>query len=97
MKHLHDKVEKIDVRTAPPKEETAPSTDNSAAYGMGMMMTDTLMITNGGMGGYGGGYGAQGGIPDPYAQPPAAYGYGGGPTYGAPAYNNFGGNSGGYY
>jgi len=39
---------------------------------MGMMMTDTLMITNGGYGGapmYG-----NGGIPDPYSQP--AYGAG---------------------
>lgn len=97
MRHLHEKVDKIDVRTAPPKEEAAPASDNSAAYGMGMMMGDTLMITNGG--GYGGGYGAPGGIPDPYSQPAygAQMGYGGGPAYGAPAYNNFGGASGGYY
>ena len=51
VRHLHDKVHKIDERTAPPKEETT-TTDNSAAYGlgMGMMMNDTLMITNGGYG-----------------------------------------------
>jgi clathrin heavy chain len=100
VRHLHDKVSKIEERVTPPKEDTAPATDNSAAaYGLGMMMTDTLMITNGGgaVGSYGGMYGVSGGIPDPYAQQNAyggsqvGYGQQGSGVYGAP----YGG--GGYY
>ena len=101
MRHLHDKVAKIEDRTAPPKEEVAPTSDASAAYGMGMMMGDTLMITNGGGGvpGYGM-YGVPGGIPDPYAQQQQGYGaqqmYGQQTGYGAPVYNQ-GQGMGGYY
>jgi clathrin heavy chain len=96
VRHLHDKVSKIEEKVTPKEEPAAAVADNSAAaYGMGMMMTDTLMITNGG---YGGMYGAPGGIPDPYAQQQAygasqqmGYGMGGGyaPQYGA--------GTGGYY
>lgn len=90
VRHLHERVGTLETRTAPAKEESAPSVD-PAALGLGlppmMMGQDTLMITNGGYGaGYGGGFVAPGGIPDPYSTPaygmppnPAGYGgYGGG-------------------
>ncbi len=69
MRHLHDKVEVLEQRTEPPKEEETQAADaNAALYGgAGMMGQDTLMIQNGG---YAAGYGnpGAGGIPDPYAQ-----------------------------
>lgn len=89
MRHTHEKIEKIDARTAPPKQEEAQAEDNSAAvYGMGMMMNETLMIQNGPTAYVPGvAYGA-GNIPDPYAQP---QGYGNpsmnfGPAYGGGGY-----------
>lgn len=83
----------FETRTAPPKEEDTSAADAAAAmgYGLGMMGSDTLMITNAPsygkcnsfhfmffitISGYGGGYG-QSSIPDPYQQQPV-YGYGGG-------------------
>jgi clathrin heavy chain len=82
MRHLHDKVEVLESRTAPPKEEETQANDaNAALYGAGGMMgNDTLMIQNGGGGGgyvAGAGYGnpGAGGIPDPYAQPAYGGGY----------------------
>merc|ERR1711991_225952 len=77
IRHLHDKVEKIDDRTAPPKEESTAEADSAAMYGaMGMMMNDTLMITN--TPNYGMQYtpNPPGSIPDPYAQPQYGMGYG---------------------
>ena len=94
VRHLHDRVHVLETRTAPPKEEetVADATAAAMGYGMPLMMQDTLMITAGPAGGYGGGagYGGGGGypgggyaaqlppgsIPDPYAQP-QGYGYGG--------------------
>jgi len=79
IRHLHDKVNLFETRTAPPKEEDTSAADAAAAmgYGLGMMGNDTLLITNApSYGGYGGGYG-QSTIPDPYQQQPV-YGYGGG-------------------
>jgi clathrin heavy chain len=84
LKHLHDKVQNIDKRTAPPEEDTAAEEATAAAANpllMGnLMMTDTLMIQNGNA------YGQQqqaypqqggaGGIPDPYQQQQAGYGQG---------------------
>lgn len=50
MRHLHDRMNVLENRTAPPKEEDTSAADAAAAamgYGMGMMMgQDTLMITN---------------------------------------------------
>merc|ERR1711871_292018 len=80
MRHLHEKVEMIDTRTAPPKEETTSSaeSDSAAMYGaMGMgMMGDTLMITN--TPNYAMQYtpNPPGTIPDPYAQPHIGMNYG---------------------
>merc|ERR1711871_1078185 len=78
IRHLHDKVEKIDARTAPPKEEAqGAESDASAMYGaMGMMMNDTLMIANAPT--YAMQYtpNAPGTIPDPYAQPQYGMNYG---------------------
>ena len=86
VKHLNDKVEKIDARTAPPKEENNASDDAgvAAAYG-GMMMGDTLMLTN--TPNYAMQYtpNPPGTIPDPYAQPQM------GMPYGQPGYGQ------GYY
>jgi len=97
-RHLHDKVKTLDDRTAPPKVDTSAEEAAAAAaaaaglYGGGLMMGDTLMIANSAYGA--GGYGAPGGIPDPYSQP-QGYGMGG---YGAPgAYGGYGGGQGGYY
>lgn len=74
VRHLHDRLNVLETRTAPPKEEESVADATAAAmgYGMPLMMSDTLMITAGpvgGYGGYGGGYGAPlppGSIPDPY-------------------------------
>ena len=79
VRHLHDKVEKIDARTAPPKVENSASEDAAAAAaygGMGMMMGDTLMITN--TPNYAMQYtpNPPGTIPDPYAQPHIGMNYG---------------------
>ena len=77
-RHLHDRLNVLETRTAPPKEEESVADATAAAmgYGMPLMMSNTLMITAGpaGYGGdYGGGYGGYGGaplppgsIPDPY-------------------------------
>lgn len=69
LRHLHDKVNVIDDRTAPAPEPEADETNNTAAAGLimgGLIMgQDTLMIGNGGPQ-YG--YPQQGGIPDPYQQ-----------------------------
>lgn len=50
VRHLHDRMNVLENRTAPPKEEDTSAADAAAAamgYGMGMMMgQDTLMITN---------------------------------------------------
>ncbi len=50
MRHLHDRMNVLENRTAPPKEEDTSAADAAAAamgYGMGMMMgSDTLMIAN---------------------------------------------------
>eukprot|EP00388_Colpodella_angusta_P026561 GDKK01006167.1.p1 GENE.GDKK01006167.1~~GDKK01006167.1.p1 ORF type:complete len:271 (-),score=62.64 GDKK01006167.1:275-1087(-) len=96
VRHLHDRMNVLENRTAPPKEEDHSAADAAAAamgYGMiGGLMNDTLMITNApaGYGAYGAGAAGYGGssIPDPYSQPqgygyggPAAGGYGGGYGY----------------
>jgi hypothetical protein len=50
MRHLHEKVSTLEVRTAPPKaEEQEADSINAAVYGfgLGMMGPDPLMITNG--------------------------------------------------
>ncbi len=75
LKMIHDKVMTIDARTAPVEDdETAAAEAATAAAANPLIMgglimgTDTLMIQNGGAGGYAQGYPQQGGIPDPYAQ-----------------------------
>jgi clathrin heavy chain len=90
MRHLHNKVEQLETKTAPPPEEEVSDVAeaNAALYGGlgmggGMMMNDTLMITQG-PGGYqqqAAGSMMNGDIPNPYANPSAGYGgnvYGGG-------------------
>jgi clathrin heavy chain len=75
LRHLHDKINTIETRTAPPPEPEAEENDGSAGAGLimgGLIMgQDTLMIGNGGpqqqqFGGYP--QQQQGGIPDPYQQ-----------------------------
>jgi len=90
MRHMHDRVNVLENRTAPPKEEAAAVDNGYAAPLMGMM-NETLMIANGpAYGNYGYTPSANmGGIPDPYSQP-QNMGYGGGNSYGG-----YGG--GGYY
>ncbi len=69
MKHLHDKINAIELRTAPAEE---PEAEESDAAGAGLVMgglimgQDTLMIGNGGYSGYP--PMQNGGIPDPYQQ-----------------------------
>lgn len=50
VRHLHDRMNVLETRTAPPKEEDTAAADAAAAamgYGMNMMMgNETLMITN---------------------------------------------------
>ena len=51
VRHLHDRMNVLENRTAPPKEEDTSAADAAAAamgYGMGMMGmgNETLMITN---------------------------------------------------
>ncbi|RYG66446.1 hypothetical protein EON64_09735 [archaeon] len=60
----------------------------------GMLMIENTPAYGGGYGG--GGYGAAGGIPDPYSQPTMGYGAGGYGGGGANAYGGYGGG-GGYY
>jgi clathrin heavy chain len=95
MRHLHEKVHKLDERTAPPAPEDEAAREAAAVaasiYGAPLMMgmgNDTLMLQNGSA--YGNGYGQQqGGIPDPYQQQQ---------QYGAQAYGGgYGGAGGGYY
>ena len=55
VRHLHERVNTLETRTAPPKEEDTSAADAAAAamgYGGLMMGNDTLMITNA-PGGYG--------------------------------------------
>lgn len=52
VRHLHDRMNVLENRTAPPKEEDTSAADAAAAamgYGMGMMGmgNETLMITSG--------------------------------------------------
>lgn len=93
VRHLHDRMNVLENRTAPPKEEDTAAADAAAAamgYGMPLMGlgSDTLMITNTPQ--YGGGYGPQSSIPDPYSQPQGGYGQQGG-------YGGGYGGGGGYY
>eukprot|EP00981_Chlorochromonas_danica_P008853 scaffold2320_cov168-Ochromonas_danica.AAC.5 len=98
VRHLHERLHALETRTAPPKEENSAPAVEPAALGFGMLNPGMLMIEN--TPSFGGGYagavqpyaGAAGGIPDPYAQPPAYGGYGGVP----PAYGG-GYGGGGYY
>jgi hypothetical protein len=95
MRHLHDKVQVLETRTAPPKEEETDAAAEAAAMGYGMsnmMGNDTLMIGygGGGAGGYGYAPSQNGGIPDPYAQQQA-------PQMNFGGQQQFGGAAGGYY
>jgi len=96
LRHTHEKIQVFEERTAPPKEEPVPS-GGGGLFGAtpGFMMNETLMIANTPYGGIS--YGQQGGIPDPYNQPPPPpnfnFGMGnlGAPAYGGQQYG------GGYY
>jgi clathrin heavy chain len=81
MRHLHEKVYKLEKEILPePKDEAASEAAAvaNAMYGgvPMMMMNDTLMLTNSAYNGYGAPQGmGPGGIPDPYQQQ-AMYGQG---------------------
>ena len=90
LRHLHDKVNTFETRTAPPPE---PEAEEDSASGAGLIMgglimgQDTLMIGNGGSQQQFGGYPQQGGIPDPYQQQQQ---YGGYPQQGFQQQQGFG-------
>ena len=97
---MHDRVKAVEDRTAPPKEDKAAAEAAAAAaaglYGVGgFMMNDTLMLANSAYGPSG--YGASGGIPDPYQQQQQQMNGYGAPAYGASYGGGYGGGGGGYY
>ena len=101
MRHLHEKVYKLEKEMLPePKDEAASEAAAvaNAMYGgvPMMMMNDTLMLTNSAYNGYGAPQGmAPGGIPDPYQQQ-AMYGQGMGGGYPGAGYPGAGYGGGGY-